>query len=369
MSETRQTPWLLKTYSAQLEQSASNIVAKIETISSSIGESANWNSTYSEVSNGSAKWNDVFDTVGEASGKWNSVYGSVEDTSGKLNDGFNSLSLNSANWNSTYSDFSKNSGSYGSTYTDVSENSANWNSVYNDFANNSSSFILTYSAVSANSARWVESGVSSVLTDGTTVSGNGTEESKIGLVGPHYNLVAGDNMTIVPSGNDLIFSSTGGSASGNYLPLSGGVVSGTTTISGNSFDTQLILARLQGNGEIQSAYCGVDVYGGAFIKAAQEQEPELHVNADGVYYKTINSSEMTVPLYNKGEVSGYEAFGFDNSGKPKAVQLAGKYIQFVDPTTQESELKIQYIRAVQDAANIPETSNYPTLWVVVSAVG
>lgn len=354
MSETIQTPWLLKTYSAQLEQSASNIAAKIETISSSISESANWNSTYSEVSNSSANWNNVYGTVG--------------DTSGKFNDGLNSLSLNSANWNSTYSDFSKNSGFYGTTYTDVAENSANWNSVYGDFANNSSSFIQTYSAVSENSASWGKGGITSVQTDGTTVSGDGTEEAKIGLVGPHYNLVAGDNMTIVPSGNDLIFSSLGGSATGDYLPLSGGVVSGTTTISGSSYDTQLILARQQGNGETHSAYCGVDVYGGAFIKAAQEQEPELHINANGVHFKTVNSSEKNVPLYSTDEVSGYEAFGFDNNGNPKAVQVAGKYVQFVDPTTQEGELKIQYIRAVRDASNIPETSNYPTLWAVVSAV-
>ena len=324
MSETKQTPWLLKTYSAQLEQSASNIVSKVETISSSIGESANWNSTYSEVSNGSA------------------------------------------NWNSTYSDFSKNSGSYGTTYFDVAKNSANWNSVYSDFANNSSSFILTYSAVSANSASWGGSGITSVKTDGITVSGDGTEESKIGLIGPH-NFVAGDNMTIVPSGDDLIFSSTGGS-SGDYLPLSGGVVSGTTTISGNSYDTQLILARQQGNGEIQSAYCGVDVYGGVFLKAAQGNKPELHVNDNGLSFKNVNGSEKNVPLYNGNEVSGYDAFGFDNEGNPKSVQPAGKYVKFVEPTTQEGELKIQYLRAVKDAANIPETSDNPTLWVVVSAV-
>lgn len=340
MSETKQTPWLVKTYSAQLEQSASDIVAKIETISSSIGESANWNSTYSEVSNGSANWNSVYGTVGEASGKWNSVFDAVRNTSGKFNDGFNSLSLNSANWNT----------------------------VYSDFANNSSSFVQTYSTVSTNSANWGASGIASVYTDGTTVSGDGTEEAKIGLIGPQYNFVAGDNMTIVSAGNDLIFSSTGGSISGNYLPLSGGVVSGTTIISGNSYDTQLILARQRENGEVHSAYCGVDVYGGAFLKAAQEPKPELHINAYGVRFKTTNSSEKNVPLYSTDEVSGYDAFGFDNNGNPKAVQVAGKYIQFVDPTTQEGELKIQYIRAVQDASNIPETSNYPTLWAVVSAV-
>lgn len=369
MNETKtvQTPWLVKTYSAQLEQSASNLDTKIGTALAGLTESANWNLAYTEVSNESAKWNSVYGTVennsakfsdgydslNENSGNWNSVHSTVSNTSGKFNDGYSSLSLNSGNWNTTY--------------TDLSENSAKWNSVYTDFESNSASFIQTYSAVSANSATWSNPGITSVYTDGNTVSGDGTEESPIGLLGPQYNMVAGKNMSITPSGNDLIFDCTaeGGGTGGAYLPLSGGVVSGINGVYGTEYYNQFVATRKNVS---YSAFFGVGSDGRAFMKSSLDGRPELKLTSTGLIFSKDNSFNKLIPSYSADEVAKYAAFGFDKDGNPVGVQTADKYVKYVDPIELSGEMKITTLRGIDSSEHIPSTTSNGTLWVVVSAV-
>lgn len=173
------------------------------------------------------------------------------------------------------------------------------------------------------------------------------------------------------SGHPLAGEGGGGSVAGDYLPLSGGVVNGAIVVSGNQYYNQFVAIRPKSS-SVHSAYFGAGSDGRAFIKSGLAGRPEFSIYTDHILFTNDSSSNPRisayVPFYNKNEVSNYDAFGFDKNGNTKAVQPSGNYVKFVDPTTQEGELKIQYLRAVQDSTNIPSTSEYPTLWIVVSAV-
>lgn len=56
MSNTISTPWLQKTYSADIEQSASNLKESIDRIEETVSSSTNWDKAYDTVANNSAKW-------------------------------------------------------------------------------------------------------------------------------------------------------------------------------------------------------------------------------------------------------------------------------------------------------------------------
>lgn len=94
-----------------------------------VGNSVQWNSTYTTVSTASANWNSTHTSVRLTSANWDSVYTSVGLASANWNSAYTTISTASANWDSVYTTVSAASGGWNSMYTTVNTNSASWNTT------------------------------------------------------------------------------------------------------------------------------------------------------------------------------------------------------------------------------------------------
>jgi hypothetical protein len=90
--------------------------------------SGNWNSVYGTVSSLSGNWNSSYNTLTSLSGNWNSAYNTLTSLSGNWNSVYNtvsSISGNFVNWNSVYNTVSSLSGNWNQATSWVNSNSAN----------------------------------------------------------------------------------------------------------------------------------------------------------------------------------------------------------------------------------------------------
>jgi len=114
----------LSSVSTSNELTVSDYISSGSVLYDQTGNSSNWNSVYTNVSNTSGNWNSVYSDVVSTSSNWNSVYTDVVNTS--------------ANWNSVYTNVVNTSSEWDSVYTDVVNTSAEWDSVYTTVNTNSS---------------------------------------------------------------------------------------------------------------------------------------------------------------------------------------------------------------------------------------
>lgn len=84
--------------------------------------SANWDSTYTTVSNNSASWGAGSTYTGDAQGALDEVYSNSANWDGS----YDTLTANSANWTAAGNTLGSNSGKWNQTYNTVSSNSATW---------------------------------------------------------------------------------------------------------------------------------------------------------------------------------------------------------------------------------------------------
>jgi hypothetical protein len=183
--------------SASWEESA--VIAPLQSAS------ANWNDAYNVTSTYGGRWNSTDTTVRSNSSNWHSTYVTVNANSASWDEEnalVAPLQSASANWNTAYSNLVSNSSNYlYFTSTDLTGNSANWNS--------------TYSTVNSNSASWNNAG--------------GGDPAVNALV---YSSSANWNNTYTQfSANSGTYASN--TLFSNYLPTSGGNVSGDLTIGGS----------------------------------------------------------------------------------------------------------------------------------------
>ena len=228
---------------------------------------SNWESTYTTVGSNSADWGNHVDVgVRSLTGNWSSSYTTVNSNSASWDYQGTDLKSLSSGWvggNNAYTNLIANSAAYLSS-VDLSflSISANWNSVYSSVTNTSANWDSTYSTVQANSASWavdstIDTGVRSLTSNWqntyTTVGSNSASWDYQGsdikaLTGnwqeAYTNLVS--NSAAYLSSVDLSFLSVstnwdsvyttvlnesaswigGGGLTGEYLPLSGGTMTG-----------------------------------------------------------------------------------------------------------------------------------------------
>ena len=103
--------------------------------SSVLNTSGNWDSVYTSVNTNSANWDSVYTSVKDTSANWDSVYTSVKDTSANWDSVYTSVKDTSANWDSVYTSVLNTSGNWDSVYTTYNKNSADYTKY--DYVNNS----------------------------------------------------------------------------------------------------------------------------------------------------------------------------------------------------------------------------------------
>jgi hypothetical protein len=110
------------------------------------------NSVFNNVKGLSSNWNSVYTSVLNTSADWNSVYTSVLNTSADWNSVYTSVLNTSADWNSVYTSVLNTSADWNSVYTSVLNTSADWNSVYTSVSNTSADWNSVYTSVLNTSA-------------------------------------------------------------------------------------------------------------------------------------------------------------------------------------------------------------------------
>lgn len=121
-----------------------------------IPESANWNSTYTTVTNNSGKWESVYNTLNVSSGDFYSVYDTVAENSGYWNEASGIIATSADEWNSNYDTVNSNSGYWQETADKFSESADLWNSNYETVNSNSGRWESVYGTVEEHSAAWNE---------------------------------------------------------------------------------------------------------------------------------------------------------------------------------------------------------------------
>jgi hypothetical protein len=144
----------LSSVSTSNELTVSDYISSGSVLYDQTGNSSNWNSVYTNVSNTSGNWNSVYSDVVNDSGNWDSVYTDVVNASGNWDSVYTDVVSTSANWNSVYTDVSNTSAEWDSVYTDVINTSGNWNSVYTDVVNTSGNWDSVYSEFNQNSSTY-----------------------------------------------------------------------------------------------------------------------------------------------------------------------------------------------------------------------
>ena len=190
---------------------SSNNAAVYSTVNSN---SASWDSVYSGFNTQSAANAAVYSTVNSKSASWDSVYS-----------GFNAQSAANA---SVYSGFNAQSGSNASVYSNVNSKSASWDSVYSSFNAQSAANASVYSTVNSNSAtQWNYQGSD---IKALTANWENTYSTVNTTSATWLQTLAFDEVTSILSisdSNSVSLSALNeSSVFSNYLPLSGGTLTG-----------------------------------------------------------------------------------------------------------------------------------------------
>jgi len=213
--------------------------AKLDSVYNNVNSaSANWNSVYSNVNSASASWNSVYSNVNSASANWNSVYSNVNSTSAniaaKLDSVYSNVNSTSANTaaklDSVYNNVNSASANWNSVYSSVNSTSANWNAAYNSLTNTAAKLDSVYSNVNSSSANWnsVYSNVNSTSSRWESVYSN-------------VNSTSAENAT-----RSYVYN--------NFLPLTGGTITGNITASNLQANTlRLNTVNITGNTTIATS--------------------------------------------------------------------------------------------------------------------
>jgi archaellum component FlaC len=237
--------------------SVSNVSSTWDSVYTDVSKtSANWNSVYSSVRNVSANWNSVYSSVKNVSSNWDSVYSNVNKLSSRWESAYTDVSNTSADWDSVYSSVNQVSSNWDSVYTDVSNTSADWDSVYSSVNQVSSNWDSVYSSVNQVSSTW-----DSVYTDVSNTSADwNSVYSSVNQVSSNWDSVY-SSVNQVSSNWDSVYTDVSNTSANwnnaydtgtvyqqnsatyativftnsKFLPLSGGEINGDLSLQGNLF--------------------------------------------------------------------------------------------------------------------------------------
>ena len=216
------------TYTDFSGQSSSN-VSVYSTVNS---KSASWDSVYSSFNAQSGANASVYSSVNSNSASWDSVYSTVNSNSAtQWNYQGSDIKSLTANWQNTYTDFSGQSSNNAAVYSTVNSNSASWDSVYSGFNTQSAANAAVYSTVNSNSAtQWNYQGSD---IKALTANWENTYSTVNTTSATWLQTLAFDEVTSILSisdSNSVSLSALNeSSVFSNYLPLSGGTLTGTVS--------------------------------------------------------------------------------------------------------------------------------------------
>lgn len=207
----------------------SGIISSNNIVNANGGNSNNWNSTYTTLNVNSGSWDSVYSTVNSNSATdWNYQGSDIKALT--------------ANWENTYTDFSSQSSSNVSVYSTVNSKSGSWNSVYSSFNAQSGANASVYSSVNSNSASW--DNVYSTVNSNSATQWNYQGTDIKALTANWQNTYSTVNTTSaswlqtltfdeitstlsISNSNSVSLSALNeSSVFANYLPLSGGTLTG-----------------------------------------------------------------------------------------------------------------------------------------------
>lgn len=304
---------------------------------------SNWQNTYNIVSSSSANWNNVYSVVQTNSSQWavdTSIDTGVRALTSNWENTYNTVNSNSANWNYQGTDIKSLTSNWENTYVGFSTQSANNISVYSSFNSQSANNSSVYSIVNSNSGNWNYQGTDiKVLTSNweNTFSNfsaqsannlsvyNQVYSQSANWVNPVPQTLSFNEITAelsISNGNSVSLSSLSGgnsTATGNYLPLSGGTLTGNLNIqasisSVNSIQFNTATAVTVGAGQMawNSAESTVDVgisdnvtlqLGQEVLVQVKNSSGEIIYNGSPVYAIGASgggSGNITVSAYKAG---------------------------------------------------------------------
>jgi hypothetical protein len=210
-----------------------NVFSLSTYVFSNVYVSSNWDSVYSLVKDASADWDSSYTTVKDTSGNWDSAYTTVNSNSATTwNYQGTDLKNLSSGWvggNDAYSNLVSNSAAYLSA-VDLSflSVSANWDSAYST-VNSNSATTWNYQGTDIKSLTGDWDGGNSAYTN--LVSNSAAYLSAVDL---SFLSVSGnwDSVYSTYNANSADYTTTN-YVNNNFLPLSGGTVTGITRFNNN----------------------------------------------------------------------------------------------------------------------------------------
>ena len=212
--------------------------------------SASWeeSAVIAPLQSASANWNDAYNVTSTYGGRWNSTDTTVRSNSSNWYSTDTTLRSNSSNWHSTYVTVNANSASWdeeNALVAPLQSASASWNTAYSNLVSNSSDYLYftstnitnnsanwnsTYSTVNSNSASWGGGGgggdpAVNALVYSSSANWNNTYTNVSTYSADWNNAYTQYSTNSGTYASNTLFS--------NYLPTSGGNVSGDLTIGGS----------------------------------------------------------------------------------------------------------------------------------------
>ena len=117
--------------------------------------SGNWQNTYATVYALSGNWNSSSNTLKSLSANWQNTYGTVQGLSGNWQNTYGTVQGLSSNWQNTYGTVQGLSSDWQSTHATVCALSSNWQNTFGTVQGLSGNWQSTYATVCALSANWV----------------------------------------------------------------------------------------------------------------------------------------------------------------------------------------------------------------------
>lgn len=207
----------------------STTTATFSTVTTSTGNSNQWSSAYVTVKNLSAGWNNISSVVAANSATW--ATGGADGTAART-----IVYAFSSNWNNNYTLTNANSAKWNNTFTTLNANSAAWVSTNTAVYSNSGWWNAVYSTVQSNSAAW---GIDTTSNLSTLAATSGSWNSNV-------TTVRANSATWNNTFNSVYALSASWSAGGNlsnYLALTGGVLSGALSVTGNLSTRSIVYSR------------------------------------------------------------------------------------------------------------------------------
>ena len=187
--------------------------------------SGNWESVYTLVSSNSAFWEEAYTLIQTNSATW--------ETDSSIDTELRDLS---ANWDSTFSTVESNSALWVESYTLIQANSATWetdNSIDTELRDLSANWQTAYTLVEANSGAWNEV-YTVVQTNSATWEIDNTIDTELRDLSANwdsaFSTVQTNSATNWDNSISLEYSHS------NFLPLSGGDLTGAVSLSNVSIE-------------------------------------------------------------------------------------------------------------------------------------